>query len=331
MSEVNNSNNSNASEKANNFNQTNDEFTQKIFELELVIKEKEEIIYTLHTKIKEFGNNIEQLKLENERLKNQIMLIEEEINNNKSLLFNNNFLQIQQTQRFQVDKEIIDNNISCNSLNNKKLNYDYLNDNSNQLINDLNNYEDSFNLYNSIQNEFINENFKSKIIPFQMKPFLSFDHSKLDINNKINNNENKKEKIFNDNNSINNLNDKNNNIINQINDNISILEKDFNNYNISFSRDKLFNNNIYNLNKTNFIKYNKNKSGIKLHSSMFFQNCKNIISKKEYKKLLEIVKLSNLKKISKEDTYLKITSLLDDNYPELSSEFKLLFVWFFLL
>ena len=326
MSEINNSNNSNNSEKEDNLNQTNDEFTQKIFELELVIKEKEEIIYTLHTKIKEFGNNIEQLKLENERLKSQIMLIEEEINNNKSL-FNNNILQMQKTQRFQVNKEIIDNNKSNNSLNNKKINYDYLNENSNQLINDLNNYEDSFNLYNSIQNEFINENFKSKIIPFKMKPFITFDHSKLDINNNINSNDIKKEnKIFNDNNSISIINDKNNNITNQIKDNISLLERDFMNNNQSYNTDKIFNNNICKLYNNNCIKYNKNKAGIKLHSSMFFQNCKNIISKKEYKKLLEIVKLSNLKKISKEDTYLKITSLLDDNYPELSSEFKLLFV-----
>ena len=325
MSEINNSNNSNNSEKVDNLNQTNDEFTQKIFELELVIKEKEEIIYTLHTKIKEFGSNIEQLKLENERLKSQIMLIEEEINNNKSL-FNNNILQMQQTQRFQVNKEIIDNK-SNKCLNNKKINYDYLNENSNQLINDLNNYEDSFILYNSIQNEFINENFKSKIIPFKMKPFITFDHSKLDINNKINNDEIKKEnKIFNDNNSTSIINDKNNNITDQKIDNISLLERDFINSNLSYNTDKLFNNNIYNLNNNNCIKCNNNKSGIKLHSSMFFQNCKNIISKKEYKKLLEIVKLSNLKKISKEDTYLKITSLLDDNYPELSSEFKLLFV-----
>ena len=50
------------------------------------------------------------------------------------------------------------------------------------------------------------------------------------------------------------------------------------------------------------------------------------MNKLEYKKLIDIVKLSNLKKISKEETYLKITSLLDNNYPELSNEFKLLFI-----
>ena len=69
-----------------------------------------------------------------------------------------------------------------------------------------------------------------------------------------------------------------------------------------------------------------NLEGIKLHSSLFFKNCKKIMNINEYKKLLEIVKLSNKKLISKEDTYLKITSLLDNNYPELSNEFKLLFI-----
>ena len=40
-------NNSNANDKEPNLSQNNDEFTQKIFELELLIKEKEEIIYTI--------------------------------------------------------------------------------------------------------------------------------------------------------------------------------------------------------------------------------------------------------------------------------------------
>ena len=50
------------------------------------------------------------------------------------------------------------------------------------------------------------------------------------------------------------------------------------------------------------------------------------MNKNEYRNLIEIVKLSNLKKISKEETFLKITSLLDNKYPELSKEFKLLFI-----
>ena len=44
---------------------------------------------------------------------------------------------------------------------------------------------------------------------------------------------------------------------------------------------------------------NTEKSEIKIHSSKFFENCK---------KLKEIVKLSNLKKITKENTYLSIIS-----------------------
>ena len=84
----------------------------------------------------------------------------------------------------------------------------------------------------------------------------------------------------------------------------------------------LLNNSNKNIKKKN----NTNSEGIKLHSSMFFKNCKKIMKKDEYKNLIEIVKLSNAKKITKEETYLKITSLLDNNYPELSNEFKLLFI-----
>ena len=312
MSELNNSNNS---EKEPNLNKTNDEFTQKIFELELIIKEKEEIIYTLHSKIKEFSMNFEQLKIENEKLKTQIKFIEKEINKNKPF-FNSNSLQMQQTQRFAVYKEIY-----YNSFNNNKDN-DYLNFNTFKLINN----DNSFNLYTEIQNEFINENFKSRIIPFQMVPFKTFDHKKLETSNSIIKN-NKEGQLLNEDNFIENkINDKNIYIKNKINDNISLLEKDFKKE-LNYNQEKIYNNDYSNINNVNNISYNnKNKNGKKLHSSMFFQNCKKIISKNEYKKLLEIVKLSNLKKISKEETYLKITSLLDDRYPELSNEFKLLFI-----
>ena len=312
MSELNNSNNS---EKEPNLNKTNDEFTQKIFELELIIKEKEEIIYTLHSKIKEFSMNFEQLKIENEKLKTQIKFIEKEINKNKPF-FNSNSLQMQQTQRFVIYKEIYNN-----SFNNNKDN-DYLNFNTFKLINN----DNSFNLYTEIQNEFINENFKSRIIPFQMVPFKTFDHKKLETSNSIIKN-NKEGQLLNEDNFIeNNINDKNIYIKNKINDNISLLEKDFKKE-LNYNQEKIYNNDYSNINNVNNISYNnKNKNGKKLHSSMFFQNCKKIISKNEYKKLLEIVKLSNLKKISKEETYLKITSLLDDRYPQLSNEFKLLFI-----
>ena len=318
MTELNNLNDSNnikkeeefnqttETQEINEINQTNDEFTQKIFELELIIKEKEEIIYTLQSKIKEFSTNIEQLKKENEKLKSKIASIEKEINTNNQFQ-NYNILQMQQTQRFLVCQNSI-SNISETQYNNNDSLYDkYINDNSSQIINEL--YSDDN--YNDMQNEFINENFKSKIIPFKMKPFQTFDHKKLNINYNINKNEdNKKEnKLFNNDKVINSINEKNLYIKNQINSNISMLEKE-----------KDFKNNSKMENSIN------NKAEIKLHSSMFFQKCKKIMSKFDYKKLLEIVKLSNLKTISREDTYLRITSLLDDNYPQLSNEFKLLFV-----
>jgi hypothetical protein len=191
----------------------------------------------------------------------------------------------------------------------------------------------------------IDENFKSKIVPFQMKPLQTFDHSKLDItNNNIN-----KDNInidLNDNNFlddefiIDNNNHKNlyTDINNKIFDNISNITNDINKFNLNSEliqinnklniddKEKENKDTKENLTTNESAKQSKNKAGIKLHSSMFFQNCKKIISKNEYKKLLEIVKLSNLKKISKEDTYLSITSLLEEKYPELSNEFKLLFV-----
>ena len=93
MSDINNSNNSNVNDKEPNLNQTNDEFTQKIIELELIIKEKEEIIFTLQSKIKEYSNNIDLLKIENEKLKSKIIIIEQE--KKKNPFFNNDSLKMQ--------------------------------------------------------------------------------------------------------------------------------------------------------------------------------------------------------------------------------------------
>ena len=102
MSENNNLNDMNNLEKIDeNENQLNNDFSLKISQLEEIIKEKENIIYTMHSKIKQFSMNIEQLKMENEKLKNQILFIEEQINRNKSL-YDSNFLIIQPTQRFIV-------------------------------------------------------------------------------------------------------------------------------------------------------------------------------------------------------------------------------------
>ena len=84
MSENNNLNDMNNLAKVDeNDNQLNNDFSLKILQLEEIIKEKENIIYTMRTKIKQFSMNIDQLKMENERLKNQILFIEEQINRNK--------------------------------------------------------------------------------------------------------------------------------------------------------------------------------------------------------------------------------------------------------
>jgi len=360
MSENNNLNDMNNLGKVDeNDNQLNNDFSLKILQLEEIIKEKENIIYTMHTKIKQFSMNIEQLKMENERLKNQILFIEEQINRNKSL-YDSNFLIIQPTQRFIVYRNTNNsfgqsfmNNTSPNmNSKNNILGNQYINSNPTRLDNfkeiNLNLNTNSFNTDNfnyNIDNKMIDENFKSKIVPFQMKPLQSFDHSKLDItNNNLN-----KDNInidFNDNNFfddefiIDNNNHKNfyADINKKIFNNISNITNDINKFNLNSdliqintkpnidNKEKENKKTKENLTVNESVKQNKNKPGIKLHSSMFFKNCKKIISKNEYKKLLEIVKLSNLKKISKEDTYLSITSLLEEKYPELSNEFKLLFV-----
>ena len=340
-----------------NDNQLNNDFSLKILQLEEIIKEKENIIYTMHTKIKQFSMNIEKLKMENEKLKNQILFIEEQIKRNKTL-YDSNFLIIQPTQRFIVYRNINNSfgqsfmnntNSNMNSKNNC-LGNQYINSNPTRLnnFNDLNLNTSLFNTENfnyNIDNKMIDENFKSKIVPFQMKPFQNFDHSKLDITNNNINKDNLNIDL-NDNNFlddefiIDNNNHKNlyTDINNKIFDNISNITNDINKFNLNSEliqinnklniddKEKENKDTKENLTTNESAKQSKNKAGIKLHSSMFFQNCKRIISKNEYKKLLEIVKLSNLKKISKEDTYLSITSLLEEKYPELSNEFKLLFV-----
>ena len=361
MSENNNLNDMNNLAKIDdeNDNQLNNDFSLKILQLEEIIREKEKIIYTMHTKIKQFSMNIEQLKMENEKLKNQILFIEEQINRNKSL-YDSNFLIIQPTQRFIVYRNtnnsfgqsfMNNTNSNLNSKNNC-LGNQYINSSPTRLNNlnelNLNLNTNSFNTENfnyNIDNKMIDENFKSKIVPFQMKPLQTFDHSKLDINNNNINKDNINIDL-NDNNFLDDefIIDNNNHkkfyidINNKIFDNISNITKDINKFNLNTEpiqinnklnideKEKEYKDTKEILTTNESVKQSKNKAGIKLHSSMFFQNCKKIINKNEYKKLLEIVKLSNLKKISKEDTYLSITSLLEEKYPELSNEFKLLFV-----
>lgn len=262
-------------------------YEKKILKLNKTIMEKDLEINSLQTKIIEFSKNIDELKEENNMLKKEINIIENHINKSQSF-YPDNILQIQPTQRFIVFNE------SSNNKNNRD-----------SFINLMNNNDSEKENKNYITNYF-----NTKIIPFKLKPYKVFDHNKLNINYK------QFERDFLDEELLNEIKKNNSTIIdnmtnycieNNINKNYSIEEME----NSELNSDK---------------KSKKNLEGIKLHSSMFFKNCKKIMNKLEYKKLIDIVKLSNLKKISKEETYLKITSLLDNNYPELSNEFKLLFI-----
>ena len=262
-------------------------YEKKILKLNKTIMEKDLEINSLQTKIIEFSKNIDELKEENNMLKKEINIIENHINKSQSF-YPDNILQIQPTQRFIVFNE------SSNNKNNRD-----------SFINLMNNNDSEKENKNYITNYF-----NTKIIPFKLKPYKVFDHNKLNINYK------QFERDFLDEELLNEIKKNNSTIIDNMT-NYSIE----NNINKNYSIEEMEN---YELNSDK--KSKKNLEGIKLHSSMFFKNCKKIMNKLEYKKLIDIVKLSNLKKISKEETYLKITSLLDNNYPELSNEFKLLFI-----
>lgn len=262
-------------------------YEKKILKLNKTIMEKDLEINSLQTKIIEFSKNIDELKEENNMLKKEINIIENHINKSQSF-YPDNILQIQPTQRFIVFNE---------SFNNKN--------NRDSFINLMNNNDSEKENKNYITNYF-----NTKIIPFKLKPYKVFDHNKLNINYK------QFERDFLDEELLNEIKKNNSTIIDNMT-NYSIE----NNINKNYSIEEMENSELNSDKKSK-----KNLEGIKLHSSMFFKNCKKIMNKLEYKKLIDIVKLSNLKKISKEETYLKITSLLDNNYPELSNEFKLLFI-----
>ena len=262
-------------------------YEKKILKLNKTIMEKDLEINSLQTKIIEFSKNIDELKEENNMLKKEINIIENHINKSQSF-YPDNILQIQPTQRFIVFNE------SSNNKNNRD-----------SFINLMNNNDSEKENKNYITNYF-----NTKIIPFKLKPYKVFDHNKLNINYK------QFERDFLDEELLNEIKKNNSTIIDNMT-NYSIE----NNINKNYSIEEMENSELNSDKKSK-----KNLEGIKLHSSMFFKNCKKIMNKFEYKKLIDIVKLSNLKKISKEETYLKITSLLDNNYPELSNEFKLLFI-----
>ena len=70
---------------------------------------------------------------------------------------------------------------------------------------------------------------------------------------------------------------------------------------------------------------NKHKNNLRLCSHSFFNKCKKKMKKNEFKSLMDIVKLSNKKKISDDYTYSKITHHLNNTHPELIVDFKNLF------
>jgi len=258
----------------------------KTLELNEIITTKDIEISELKLKIYELNKIIEEIKLENIKLKNEIKSLKNKTKNISKDKNNKNNILFQ----IQSTQRFI-------------------------IYNDLiNNSKNTINISNNnalkINKNFISNNFYSKISPFKLKPYKYFDHRKLDINYE------KFERDFLDEELLNEIKKNNSTIIDNMT-NYSIEH----NINKNYSLD-LLNNSNKNIEKKN----NTNSEGIKLHSSMFFKNCKKIMKKDEYKNLIEIVKLSNAKKITKEETYLKITSLLDNNYPELSNEFKLLFI-----
>lgn len=258
----------------------------KTLELNEIITTKDIEISELKLKIYELNKIIEEIKLENIKLKNEIKSLKNKTKNISKDKNNKNNILFQ----IQSTQRFI-------------------------IYNDLiNNSKNTINISNNnalkINKNFISNNFYSKISPFKLKPYKYFDHRKLDINYE------KFERDFLD-----------EELLNEIKKNNSTIIDNMTNYSIEHNINKkysldLLNNSNKNIEKKN----NTNSEGIKLHSSMFFKNCKKIMKKDEYKNLIEIVKLSNAKKITKEETYLKITSLLDNNYPELSNEFKLLFI-----
>ena len=268
-------------------------YENKIFKLNKTIMEKDIEINSLQSQILEFSKNIEELNIENNMLKNQIKIIEKHLNKTQTIYLDN-ILQIQPTQRFIVFNESTSNSFNQNNF------VDFINNND---IKQFGNYENKNTSY-------ITNYFNTKIIPFKLQPFKEFDHRKLNINYKDFEHDFLDEEL-----------------LNEIKKNNSTIIDNMTNYSIEHNINKNYSiEQVDNSNMSIEKKSNKNLEGIKLHSSMFFKKCKNVMNKNEYRNLIEIVKLSNLKKLTKEETYLRITSLLDNNYPELSNEFKLLFI-----
>ena len=253
------------------------------------IIELNEIIIEKEEKINSLQNKLLDFSNIIDKLQIEKNKLSQNLENIKYSIFPNNKLYIQPTQRFIILNEI-------NNDNNNELNLTEVRLNNNKLKSGL-----------------INEKFRSKITHFKFQPLKVFDHRKLKVSYRQYEQEFLNDELLND--IINN----NSKIIDNMTS-LSIEKNISKNYSIEQYEDSKLNSEREKNNSKS------NLEGIKLHSSLFFKNCKKIMNINEYKKLLEIVKLSNKKLISKEDTYLKITSLLDNNYPELSNEFKLLFI-----
>ena len=57
----------------------------------------------------------------------------------------------------------------------------------------------------------------------------------------------------------------------------------------------------------------------------FFNKCKKKMNTLDYANLISVIKLSNSNSISKNETYIRITNILDNKYPQISNLFKKLF------
>ena len=110
------------------------------------------------------------------------------------------------------------------------------------------------------------------------------------------------------------------------------INKEFNNtdstlfaqYNINVLKNKFGRNDRVNTINVDNNK-NKNKHHLKLYSRNFFNKCKEKMKDNEFNSLMDIVKLSNKKKISNDNTFSKITHHLNNTHPELIVDFKKLF------
>ena len=222
----------------------NDINLKEIIKLKKIIAEKDTIILELHSKLREFRKDIDILK-------NKMIFISENTQT-KEEVFNDNSLEIQKIQRFQI----LPNNIYQHNLNT----IESISNKGNISINNLNQY---FSDLENDLNEEINSNsfLKLKLIPYQT----------------YQSNNNKK-------------------------------------YN--YTENNFYGNRNYK-NKFNEVKNN---------TSLFFKKCKIIMSNEEYIELLRIIKLFNAKKISKFETYERITNYLDKINPELLKEFYNLFI-----